>query len=697
MSDPSKSLAGPLLDPASIAIVGASNNPAKPNGRPQRFLAQAGYRGNVYLVNPTRETVQGEKAWPSLSALPEVPEHVYVMTGTEQAIGAVGECARLGVSVATVLSAGVAEEGEEGREREDRLRAAAAGRVRLVGPSSLGVVNPRSGAMITGNAAFGEPGTPQGGTFVASQSGSVIGALVSRARGRGVGFAGLVSTGGEADLSVGEICRATLDDPEISSYALFLESLRHSQELASFARAAHEAGKPVAVYKLGRSDEAAALAVSHTGALAGEDSESEAFFKACGFARVSHFEGLVEAPALLRRIPASPTRRQPRIGVVTTTGGGAAIMVDQLAVKGLTITAPSAKLVDDLTAAGAPIPHSLIADLGLAGARHDTVSNALRLMQDSGEFDLIVFVIGSSARLNPELAVQAIAERGDHEIPLVAFALPEAPDAAHLLNLSEVPAFRTPETCADVIAAAFDRRVSTIGATAGFINPGTAGSHTLDESDSAAVLERRSIRTPASTVIDIASIDSPLHLPFEFPVVVKALSADLPHKTEAGGVVLSVADEAGIRDATKQIVANVAAFDPHITIDKVLVQQMAGAGVCEALVGYRVSPDVGPLVVLSTGGVLAEVFADTSVRLAPVTLETAHEMIREVKGLAPVRGYRTGTEGDIDALAVGIVAVSQLAEHEPDVLEAEVNPLLVGTKGSGVTALDALVRVADTF
>jgi acyl-CoA synthetase (NDP forming) len=323
-------IARPLLAPKSVAIVGASDDPSKTTARPQQFLAQAGYEGQAYFVNPRRETVQGVKAWPSLSALPEVPEHVYIMTGAEAAIEAVRECARLGVAVATVLSSGFAEEGPEGQEREDRLRAAAAeGTVRVVGPSSLGVVNPRNGVMLTGNAAFGEPDIPKGGIFVASQSGSVIGSLVSRARGRGIGFAGLVSTGGEADLSLGSICEATLDDPGVTSYALFLESLRHSEDLASFAHAAQKAGKPVAVYKLGRSEEAAALSVSHTGALAGEDSESEAFFRACGFARVSNFESLVEAPALLGRVGTADQPRTPRIGVVTTTGGGAAMNDDR--------------------------------------------------------------------------------------------------------------------------------------------------------------------------------------------------------------------------------------------------------------------------------------------------------------------------------------------------------------------------------
>lgn len=683
-------LATAVLAPSVVAIVGASDDPSKTTARPQQFLAQAGFEGSVYFINPRRETVQGAKAWPSLSSLPEVPDHAYVMTGGEAAIEAVRECAEIGVPVATILASGFAEDGPEGRDREDRLRTAAAGRVRLIGPSSLGVVNPRNGVMLTGNAAFGEPDTPKGGIFVASQSGSVIGALVSRARGRGVGFAGLVSVGGEADLSVGELCEATLADDGIESYALFLESLRHADKLASFARAAGRAGKPVAVYKLGRSEEAAELAVSHTGALTGSDAEAEAFLRECGFARVGHFESLVEAPALLRRVSVGEDEGAPRIGVITTTGGGAAILVDQLATRGMKIVGPSAGLLRDLAAAGVDIPHSLIADLGLAGARHDIVSTAVRLMQDSGEFDLLVFVIGSSARLNPELAVEAIAERGGHDVPLVAFAVPEAPEAAALLQSSGVPAFRTPESCADVIASAFSRRTATIGAARPAQDFSTA--MVLDEQASAGLLADVGVPMAPSVALGVADIGSGLPLPFDYPVVVKVLSADVAHKSDVGGVVVGVEDDAGLVDAVRRIKASVQSAIPHVEVDRVLVQPMVGEAVADVLIGYRVAPDVGPIVVLSTGGLLAEVFADTSVRLAPVTPETAREMIAEVKGLALASGYRNAPKGDLEALVHALVAMSQLAVNSRGVAEAEANPVMVRRDGLGAVAVDALVR-----
>lgn len=337
------------------------------------------------------------------------------------------------------------------------------------------------------------------------------------------------------------------------------------------------------------------------------------------------------------------------------------------------------------------MPHSLIADLGLAGAKHDVVSAALRELQDSGEFDLVLFVIGSSARLNPELAVQALAERGGHAVPVVGFALPEAPDAANLLASSGVPAFRTPESCADAIAAAFSRRSATIDPKriAG-LPDGTP--RLLDEQVSAELLAGVGVPALPSVALKTASIDDEVTLPFGYPVVVKALSDQLAHKTDVGGVVLGVADADALRAAVRKIAVDVAER-AGITVDRVLVQPMADKGVGEVLVGYRRSPDVGPVVVLSTGGVQAELYDDSAIRLAPVDRATAQEMIDEVTGLAVLKGHRGTPAGDVPALADAVVALSHLAVEHPSIVEAEANPVLVRTEG--VVALDALVRRID--
>ncbi|MEQ9136209.1 MAG: CoA-binding protein, partial [Thalassobaculum sp.] len=333
-----------LLRPRVVAVVGASDDPKKDAARPVRFLRKHGYTGALYPVNPRRDTVLGEKSWPSLAALPACPDHVYIVVGAERVEDAVAEAAGLGVRVATILADGFAETGPEGRARQERLvERAAAGGLRLLGPNSMGVANIVDRVPFTTNAAL-ETGTLLPGRLMAlSQSGSLIGTLLSRGAARGIGFAHLVSVGNEADLDVGAIGEAAAGLPEVDAFLLFLETLRRPERLARFAAAAHAAGKPVIAYKLGRSPEAQALAVSHTGALLGSDQAADAFFRDHGILRVDQFEALLELPALLKGRRPDAARAGRPVAVVTTTGGGGEMAVDRLGGAGVALAgAPEA-------------------------------------------------------------------------------------------------------------------------------------------------------------------------------------------------------------------------------------------------------------------------------------------------------------------------------------------------------------------
>jgi acetate---CoA ligase (ADP-forming) len=700
-----------LLAPHSLAIVGQSNDAGKTAGRPLKYLRQAGYAGRLYPINPARDSVLGERAWPSLAALPEVPEHVYVVAPTEPSIEALAEAGRLGVKVATLLADGFAEAGPQGDARLARLRAICAETgIRVVGPSSLGVVDLRSKALITANAAFDEAELPAGRIFAASHSGSMIGALLSRGKARGIGFAGLVSVGNEIDLSLGEICALTLDDPAIDGYMLFLETMRNTASLRSFAMAAAERGKPILAYKLGRSAAARELAVTHTGALAGEDDVADAFLAACGIARAETLEGLLEGLPLLQRVPAAGVARRMAVGVVTTTGGGATTAIDPLAMRGITIAPPSAATLGRLKAAGIGIKPARLVDLTLTGTRYDVMKAALDILTTAPEFDLILCVVGSSARFYPELAVRPIVDSAGAGKPIAAYLVPEAPQALAMLSRAGVPNFRTPEACADAIAAVLRRRVPIpLPSWPGLSRPSTsylsqkqdvdarheAGhddgeyGHLIDELEAYDLLKQHGLPCAPALALDADLATGPA-LPFTYPVVVKALSAHLAHKSDAGGVVLNVADSGALVSACQRIRTNVATHGHSIT--RVLVQPMI-SGVGEVLIGYRVDPDVGPLIMVAMGGVFTEIYRDRSLRLAPIDLATAHEMIAEVRGLATLKGFRGKPAGDLDALAQAIVALSRLAE-DASVLEAEINPLIVRTAGDGVAAVDAVVRLA---
>jgi acetate---CoA ligase (ADP-forming) len=676
-----------LLSPRSVALIGQSDDPGKTTGRPLKFLRDAGYRGTIYPVNPRRDTVMGERAWKSVSALPEAPDHAYIVVPTEAVIGTVAECGRAGVKIATILAAGFSETGADGTARERRLREVAAETgIRVIGPSSLGVVNLREGMMLTANAAFAEPDIPVGRIFFASHSGTMIGALMSRGKQKGVGFAGLVSIGNEVDLSIGEICLSTLDDPDIDGYLLFLESIRNAALLREFALGAAARGKPVVAYKLGRSAAAREVAVTHTGALAGEDDVASAFLADCGIARVESLEALLEALPLVRRTPIRPVgARPPRVAVLTTTAGGATMVVDPLAMRGVEIAQPSAETFARLAAAGIEATPARIVDLTIAGTRYDAYKGALDILTTAPEFDMVVAVVGSSARFHPELAVKPVIDSANAAKPIAAFLVPEANDALLRLSQAGIPSFRTPEACADAVAAAFGRREPKPAVA---MPAGGGSGRVLDELEAYALLDRLGVPRAQAVALDTTLAQAPA-LPFCYPVAVKALSADIPHKTEAGGVALNVRDGNALV-ATIRAMRETVQQRTGITPDRVLVAPMI-SGIGETLVGYRVDREVGPLIMVAAGGVYTELYRDRSLRLAPVDLATAHAMISEVKAFAMLKGFRGRPAGDLDALARAIVALSQLAlQNDPAIAEAEVNPLIV--RADGVVAVDALIK-----
>jgi acyl-CoA synthetase (NDP forming) len=689
------SLAQYLLAPQSVAIVGQSNDAGKTAGRPLRFLRQAGYAGRIYPVNANRDEVLGERAWRSLAALPEVPEHAYIVLPTDAAVDAVEECARLGVKVATVLANGFSEAGAEGRAREDRLREISArSGIRIVGPSSLGVVDLRRRLFLTANAAFAETDLPVGRIFVGSHSGSMIGAIASRGAARGVHFAAFVSVGNEADVSVGDACAAALDDPEIDGFVLFLEHLRHAERLRAFALEAAARAKTVIAYKLGRSEAVRTLAQSHTGALVGADDVAEAFLSDCGIARVDTFDGLIEGLALLKRTPPRPHPTAPRrVAAVTTTAGGAAMVIDQLGLRGIETQPPSRETADRLAARGLEMTHGNLLDLTVAGTRYEVMKGALDILLAAPEYDLVVAVVGSSARFHPELAVKPIIDSAGAAKPLAAFLVPDAPQALAQLAAAGVPAFRTPEACADAVAAALKRRPPRqLPARAG--PPHRRQAKMLDELESYAVLDRLGIGRAPSLVLPPDVGENPA-LPFPYPVAAKILSPDLAHKAACGGVALGIGGAAELRDACRRIERAVAEAAPRATRRGILVQPMAH-GLVEALIGYVIDDDVGPCVTVARGGALTEAYRDRSLRLAPVDAATAMQMIGEVRAFRAMMQRPGAPRPDFAALARAVAALSQLAhETPPAVLEAEINPLLVRAEGEGVIAVDAVVWAAD--
>lgn len=684
-----------LFEPKRIALIGASADEKKTTSRPQRFLAKHGFAGEILPVNPGRTEIMGVRAYKSLDAIEGEIDHAYILLNGKDAVDALAACGRRGVKVASILAGGFADAGAAGASMQDGLvRIVKETGIRLVGPNSIGTVSTDPPMALTANAAFAVEKLRTGTWGLVSQSGSLIGALLSRADARGIGFSRLISVGNEVDLAVGEIADLMVDDPKTKAILLFMETLRDGDRLAHAARRAHAAGKPVIAYKLGRSDIGQELAKSHTGAIAGSDATFDAFCRRHGIARVSMFESLIDVPALLVD---RPVAKGKRVAVATTTGGGAAMVVDSMAMAGLDIADPPQALVDWLKPLGIAAGEGKLIDLTLAGAKPEIVAGTIeRLLADPGN-DAAIFVVGSSAQFNPELAVEPLLRFAGSGKPFAVSLTPSAEKSLALLTAAGVPAFRHPESCAEAMALCLLR--PTPQPVPEMATPAKAAIEALeagrasgfDEQGASALFAALGVTmAKAVTVPDARRVAAAVG-EVGAPVALKILSADIAHKTEAGGVALGLMDGQSAAVAAREIEARVKTHAPTAKLDGFLVQKME-RGLAEVILGFRRDPLVGPTVTVGLGGVLAEIYKDAATRLAPVDEAEALEMVEEVKGLATIRGYRNLPKGDVAALARVIAAFSQLAHAGfADVSEAEINPLLIKPDGEGVVAVDGLV------
>lgn len=688
-----------LTAPRSVALVGASSNPGKITARPINFLKKHGFKGRILPVNPVRNTVLDLPAYPGVAAIEGPVDHAYILVDADPAVAALEDCAAKGVPVVSILADGFAEAGPEGLHRQERVaRIAEEAGILLVGPNSTGVVSTASGFACTTNAAFATDSLIPGDVAVLSQSGSIIGTILSRGQERGHGFSTLVSVGNEARCGVGEIGRVLLDDPDTRAFQLFLETIRDPAALEAFARGAAERGKPVVAYMIGQSEEGRALAVSHTGALTGGREAVSAFLREIGLHQVTQFDTLIDAPRALSRVRL-PEGRPRTATVISTTGGGGAMVVDQLSARGVEISGIGDAPRAYLSGKGIPLGHGKLVDVTLAGAHYEAMRAVIDTLIRDPQTGLLLVAVGSSAQFNPEIAVaplvDAVADAPADGAPVMVFPLPYAPESLALLERAGIPNFRNLETCAEVAAlllrppaaprAPVARLSTALNARLAALPDGVQA-----EVISGEVFSLLGIARP-ETRLFARPEDLPADLGLRYPLVAKLVSPDLPHKSEAGAVRVNLGSRAELGDAVAAMCRSAEGYCPGYRLDGVLVQEMR-SGLGEAIVGLTRDPLVGPVVTVGLGGILTEIYRDTAVRRAPVDPAEARRMIAEVRGFAALDGYRGKPRGDLEALAECVSALSRLA-LSARVDEAEINPVAVLPEGEGVLMLDALIRL----
>jgi acyl-CoA synthetase (NDP forming) len=688
-----------LLKPRSIAVIGASADATKTAGRPVAYLQKHGYGGAIYPVNPRADQVGGLRCYADVDALPDVPDVGLVLLAPDRAIDAVAALSRRGTPAAIVLASGFGETGEGGARRQQALKQAAGG-MRLLGPNTIGLVNLTDRIMLCASGALEMESLQDGGIAVVSQSGGILGSLLSRAAAAGLGFSKLVSTGNEADLDVADFIDNLADDAATRVIALYMEGLRNPEKFRRAALKAARAGKPVVVYKVGRSESGARSAASHTGALAGEDRVYDALFHQVGVIRAQTFADLLDIPAALAT--GRPLRGK-RIAILTSTGGAGTLVADNLGLAGFETPPPgpdTAARLRELQQNDQIVLDRNPIDVTLAGLQPELLRNTISTLLDSPDYDAVITVVGSSALAQPTLAAGAIAESlGQGDKPVLAYVSPYAPAVLANINRRGAPAFTAPESFASVLSAMLARTeretaAADTGAAASASPPVSAPAFesalpagSLNEAQARELFARHGVPSVREIAVKDAAQGRREAGAFDGPVAVKVLSSRITHKTEAGGVAVGVAPGA-VGDAIEAMAARVRERT-GIEPEGYLLQEMA-SGV-EMIVGVHRDPQLGLTLLLGLGGVTAELFKDTALRLLPVDRAAVRGMLRSLKAWPLLDGYRGRPKADVQALEDAVLNFAAMAERLGDRLaEAEINPLFVLDEGRGVRAADGV-------
>jgi acyl-CoA synthetase (NDP forming) len=726
-SDPSLSR---LLTPRSIAIVGASATPGKIGAMPVSLLRQHGYEGRILPINPRADSIQGLPAAPDLAALDTEVDLVILAVPAAHAAQAL-QSARPGqVGGAVVFTSGFSETGASGAAMQDTLCAIARERgIRLLGPNCLGFMNVRHNVYATFSPAPANGAVALGGIGMVSQSGAFGAYAYCMARERGLGLSHWISTGNEADIDVADCINWLAHDADTRVIMAYMEGCRDGAKLRRALAAARDAGKPVVVTKIGRTQAGAQAAASHTAALAGDDAVYDALFRQYGALRARSIEDFFNLGYALDTWKQRPQGK--RLGIFTISGGVGALMADEAEEAGLSLPEPDAaaqaRLLERVPFAGPRNPvdvtGQVVSEPGLLLATADD-------MLADGRYDaLAVFLAaaGSSEALWPTFETFAREMHARHpDVPLALCAL-FPPERRRELERLGTLVFEDPSAA-----------IRTIGAVAGLAGVSGTASDAASRATSGPASNAASRATstaPSNGSIDRtnnAGADAPIHasaplrdtynevqamdvlrqagLPVPDcalatdadaavtaapraagPVVLKVVSPDILHKSDVGGVKLNLSGEDAVRHGHAAILDSVRTHCPNARIDGVLVAPMAPKGV-ECIVGVHGDPVFGPVVMFGLGGVFVEVLKDVSFRLAPFDHAQALSMIREIKGYALLQGARGAPPCDINALADALVALSRFADaRREDFSSVEINPLLALPDGQGVLALDAVL------
>jgi acetate---CoA ligase (ADP-forming) len=709
-----------IFAPTSLAVVGASTSPGKVGHDIFSNILKGGFQGVLYPVNPKARSVLSVRAYPTITDIPDPVDLAMIILPPKAALTSIEDAIVKGVKGIVIVSAGFREVGGEGREIEDRIVAMCReADVRVVGPNCLGVINPLENVRL--NASFSARMPAAGNISFISQSGALCTAVLDFAADRDFGFSKFISIGNKADVDELDLLRYLHEDPETEVIMIYLEELRRGPEFIEAVRNITSGHRrtPILAIKSGRTAAGAQAAASHTGALAGSEAVYDSIFTQSGILRVDSIDELFDFGStfaykeksrlgkIQRKLPAGN-----RVAIVTNAGGPGIVATDMTISTGLQLARFNEETIEALTShlpatANVHNPVDVIGD-----APQERYQNALSaVIKDENVDGALVILTPQSMTdaLGTARSVVEIARSTLKPILCCFMGIIDVSPGVKYLQEHGYPVFRFPENAAKAFGAMYrysqwlnrqelaefefhhDReQAQTI------VDQCLAHGKTyLGELEGLKILSCYGFDVLPTELAADADQAVELAQNMGFPVVMKIVSVDIPHKSDAGGVVIGLETPDQVKDAYRRILENAKSYNRQARIDGVLVQKMTGRGE-EVILGMNRYPIFGPLIMFGYGGVFVEVFKDVEFRLAPINRSEARRMIRGIRAYKLLTGFRGRPKTDVLTVEKLAVGLSDLALNHPEIVEMDINPLIVHPEGQGATVADCRMVLKQT-
>jgi acetyltransferase len=696
-----------FFSPKSVAVVGASRTPGKVGYDILKNLSRFGYPGALFPINPGAKEILGIKAYPSLA---EVPGHVGLAviavppSGVQEVIV---QCGMRGIDSAVIITAGFKESGIEGSRLENEIvQSAAEAGVRFIGPNCLGLIDTHSRV----NASFAAGMPEKGGIGFFSQSGALCLAVLDRALPEEIGFSKFISMGNKADVSDTEIMRALAEDEETRVILGYIEGIKDGREFMDVAGQVSKK-KPVIILKSGTTGAGAKAASSHTGALAGRESAFDAAFRQSGIIRA---HTIAELFNYALGFALQPLPEGPHVAIITNSGGPGILAADACDKSDLQLVTLHKETSDRLreflpSFASFYNPVDILGDAG-----HERYEKAVRTVLEDESIHSLIVLLTPTAVVDVDKVAQSVVStcQSNPKTVLTSFIGKKSIESGKkVLMKNDVPNYDYPEEAVSALNAMYRYRLWVEKPGKAFPHPDAQmkknAQHVFDrviseqrehltDSEVHDVLKAYGFILPESRFARTSEEAVSAAKGIGYPVVMKIVSPQISHKSDIGGVRVNLATAGEVEDAFFDVTTGVKHIMPNASVYGVMIQEMILKG-REVIAGISADPQFGHMIMFGLGGVYVEVLKDISFRIVPLSKEDVHDMIRETRMFPLLRGVRGEAGNDIEAIERALLALSQMAADFPQIVEADINPLLVRKRGEGAVAIDARFTIGGSL